>query len=194
ILLHYKICDPLIIYKTTNIECTTTPKYSTNATCRLKAINWNKTVANMDMDFVRPMNNISIRFQVFRRDSTNQFQPFLIDVTINMCDFILRRNYSPYGKIVWNLVRAYSNFNHSCPYKVNKIYILREQENIHSKFQGHLFARDIYIDEKFMIIALPLGIYKFTVTVLENFINKPTEYAGTINIYAQAMIPVKLKR
>lgn len=72
--------------------------------------------------------------------------------------------------------------------------MLIELHNIICKLQGHLFAREIYIDEKFMLVAIPLGLYKFTLTVLENFKNKPTEYAGTINLYAQAMIPIKSRR
>lgn len=66
--------------------------------------------------------------------------------------------------------------------------------NIICKLQGHLFAREIYIDEKFSMMVLPLGLYKFTVTVFENFINKPPEYAGAISLYAQAMIPIKSRR
>ncbi|KAH8316194.1 hypothetical protein KR067_002037, partial [Drosophila pandora] len=168
--------EPLTIYKTTNVECGTALNYSANASCVVKAINWNKAVANMDVYLVRELKNISVRFQVFKRDYTNKMQPWLIDVTINMCDIIERRNFLPYGKMIFVITKSFSNFNHSCPYS------------------GHLFAREIYIDEKFSMMVLPLGLYKFTVTVLENFINKPPEYAGTISLYAQAMIPIKSRR
>ncbi|KAH8277962.1 hypothetical protein KR018_010842, partial [Drosophila ironensis] len=171
-----KLCEPVTIYKTTNIECDTSPKHSANASCIVKALNWNRAVANMDVDLVGPLKNISVRTQVFKRDYTNKFQPFLVDVNINICDIIQRRNYLPYGKIIWNLVKLYSNFNHSCP------------------LSGHLFARGVFINEKYVPVNFPLGLYKFSVRIFENFMEKPIENVGAIRFYAQAMFPVKVRR
>ncbi|KAH8286784.1 hypothetical protein KR018_009902 [Drosophila ironensis] len=192
--IYTKICDPGIIYKTTNVECGTAPHYSANASCWLKALNWNKAIANMDVDLIGHLKNISVsgfiysvaiikilslrklRLQVFKRDYTNKLQPFLIDVHFNICDIILKRNHFPYGKMIWGMLKSSSNFNHSCPYS------------------GHLFARGFYINEKVIPVVLPLGLYKFSVEIFENFEEKPMEYVGMVAIYSQAMFPVKSKR
>ncbi|XP_017107869.3 uncharacterized protein [Drosophila bipectinata] len=169
-------CEPLTIYKTTNVECGTAPKYSANASCVVKAINWNKAVANMDVYLVRQLKNISVRFQVFKRDYSNKMQPWLVDVTINMCDIIERRNFLAYGKLILRFTKTFSNFNHSCP------------------FSGHLFGRGVYIDEKLLPNVLSLGLYKFSILIFENFKKKPKEYAGSIIFYAEAMTPYVSKR
>ncbi|KAH8319153.1 hypothetical protein KR067_011241, partial [Drosophila pandora] len=162
-------CEPLTIYKTTNVECGTAPKYSVNASCVVKAINWNKAVANMDVYLVQQLKNISVRFQVFKRDYSNKLQPWLVDVTINMCDAIGRKNFLAYGRLILLFTKTFSNFNHSCP------------------FSGHLFGRGVYIDEKFLPNVLSLGLYKFSILIYENFQEKPKEYAGSIIFYAEAM-------
>ncbi|KAH8321660.1 hypothetical protein KR074_011387, partial [Drosophila pseudoananassae] len=168
--------DPLTIYKTTNVECGTAPKYSANASCVVKAINWNKAVANMDVYLIGELKNISVRIQIFKRDYTNKMQPFLVDVTINLCDIIQRRSYVPYGRMYWNVLKRYTNINHSCP------------------FSGHMFSREMYLDEKLIPMVLPLGTYKVTFNFFENFQNKPREFFGYINIFIEAMFPFISKR
>ncbi|KAH8389912.1 hypothetical protein KR200_003844, partial [Drosophila serrata] len=170
-----KVCEPSIVYKMKNIECITSPAYSANASCCIKAINWNKAVAQMDVDLVRPLHNISVRLQVFKKDYSNQFQPFLIDVNINLCDILSRRNFLPYGLIILKITQRFSNFNHSCP------------------FAGHLMARDAYIDESIMPITPPLGFYKMNITIMENYQNTAAAHVGGIIWYSQVMLPVKKK-
>ncbi|XP_017148936.1 uncharacterized protein LOC108159854 [Drosophila miranda] len=169
-------CEPKVIYKTTNLECFTVPKLSTNASCILKAINWNMAVAQMDVYFLQPVNNMTVRIKVFKQDYSNKYHPFLVDVLVNLCDIIGRRNHSPYGKYMWNLIKRYTNFNHSCP------------------FVGHMFARDLFIDESVVPIKLPLGYYQVSLTSFENYRDKPPLCLGTIKLYAQSMIPVTSKR
>ncbi|XP_043064298.1 uncharacterized protein LOC108087801 isoform X2 [Drosophila ficusphila] len=54
------VSEPSYIYKLKNIECSTVPGFSANASCRVKAINWNKAVAQMDVDLARTLYNISV--------------------------------------------------------------------------------------------------------------------------------------
>ncbi|KAH8285284.1 hypothetical protein KR054_007310, partial [Drosophila jambulina] len=170
-----KLCEPSLVYKMKNIECITIPGYSANASCFIKAINWNKAVAQMDVDLVKPLHNISVRLQVFKKDYSNQFQPFLIDVKFNVCDVLSRRSFAPYGLIIMKVAQRFSNFNHSCPYA------------------GHLIARDAYIDESVMPISPPLGYYKMNITIMENYVRTPAAHVGGIVWYAQIMQPVKKK-
>ncbi|XP_068152672.1 uncharacterized protein [Drosophila tropicalis] len=168
-------CDSDVVYKLKNIICSTEPKYSTNASCRVKAINWNRSEAKMDVDLVRPMRNISVRFQILKKDYTNQYQPFLIDVQINMCSILARQNFSPYGIILKRVTSKFTNFNHSCP------------------FEGHIIARNIYLDQEVLPNNFPLGFYKLNITVYEVY-SMNMEYAGHIIWFIQAMKPIKISK
>ncbi|KRG00190.1 uncharacterized protein Dwil_GK27194 [Drosophila willistoni] len=168
-------CEPNIVYKMKNIECHTDPKYSTNASCRVMAINWNKSVANMDVDLVKPLKNISLQLQLFKKDYTNKYQPFLVNVWMNICSILSRQNFLPYGVIVLKVTKSFSNFNHTCPY------------------EGHLFARGVYLEEQFLPNNLPLGYYRINVKVFET---SPItlDYVGEIAGYVNAMEPIKTKK
>ncbi|XP_017040781.1 uncharacterized protein LOC108087762 [Drosophila ficusphila] len=168
--------DPSYIYKLKNIECSTVPGFSANASCRVKAINWNKAVAQMDVDLARTLYNISIRLQFHKRDYSNQFQPFLVDVMINFCEVLSKRSFIPYGIIVLQVTKRFSNFNHTCPYS------------------GHLMARDAYFDESYFPNAFPLGIYKINITILEGYAKSPSAHVGGIVWYLQVMPAYKIKK
>ncbi|XP_022227176.2 uncharacterized protein LOC111077280 [Drosophila obscura] len=169
-------CEPKVIYKTTNLECSPNPKITANVSCILKAVNWNKAVAQMDMYLVEPVKNITIHLKIFKRDYSNKYHPFLVDVVVNLCDIIGRRNYSPYGKFIWGLFKRYTNVNHSCP------------------FMGHIFARDFFVDESVVPMKLPLGHYLLALTPFENYREKPPQTLGSIKLYAQSMVPVMPRR
>lgn len=52
--------DPQIVYKSTNLVCQPHPKFVENATCKVKALSWNKAVLNMDCDLIKPLRNPSV--------------------------------------------------------------------------------------------------------------------------------------
>ncbi|XP_017040782.1 uncharacterized protein LOC108087764 [Drosophila ficusphila] len=169
------LCEPSYTYKLKNIECLTKPAYATNVSCLVKAINWNKAVAQMDVDLVQPLRNISVRLQYFKRDYSNQYQPFLVDVMIKFCDILSKRNFSPYGIMLLQVTKRFTNFNHSCP------------------FSGHLLARNAYFDESFFPNLLPLGLYKTNITVWEGYAKRPNGHVGDIVWYMEVMPAYKKK-
>ncbi|XP_032586439.1 uncharacterized protein LOC6578370 [Drosophila mojavensis] len=156
------------------IECLTNPKFVSTSLCVLKAINWNKAIAQMDCEIIQPVRNMTVRVRVYKQDYNNQYQPFLIDVILNMCNVLSKRNFSPYGVIIRKLCERFTNFNHSCP------------------FIGHIMARNLYIDES-LLPTFPLGIYQFSVFIMENHVNG-FDYIGEIKIFVHAMEMVKLNR
>ncbi|XP_017077030.1 uncharacterized protein LOC108111903 [Drosophila eugracilis] len=170
------LSEPTVIYKLKNIECSTVPGYSANASCFIKAINWNKAVAQMDVDLVKPLYNITVQFQVFKRDYSNKYQPFLVNVILKVCDILSKRNFMPYGVMILKTAKQFSNFNHSCP------------------FAGHLFARDAYLNESVFPNFFPLGLYKANVTIMESYEKLPTAHVGGIVWYIQAMYPIQTKK
>ncbi|XP_033153444.1 uncharacterized protein LOC117136580 isoform X3 [Drosophila mauritiana] len=63
------LSEPNIVYKLKNIECSTVPGFSANASCRIRAINWNKATAEMDVYLLRTLYNITIIFRFDFRSS-----------------------------------------------------------------------------------------------------------------------------
>lgn len=63
-------------------------------------------------------NNQQIHMELFKKGYNNEYHPFLINVIFNLCDIISKRNFLPYGKMAWKIVRQFTNVNHSCPFTV----------------------------------------------------------------------------
>ncbi|EDV90453.1 GH22264 [Drosophila grimshawi] len=102
----------------------------------------------MDCDLIFPLSNTSVskhnqcvpylcriiqvifqvRIELLKKSYTNRYNPFLINVTVNMCDVIAKRNFIPYGTIFWKILKKYTNVNHSCPFTVIFLYILKMSE------------------------------------------------------------------
>ncbi|KAH8333080.1 hypothetical protein KR074_004587, partial [Drosophila pseudoananassae] len=149
--------------KSTNVQCNGSTKFTENAVCRLKAHSWEVSLIQMDVILKQPLSPF-IHFQVFQKDYSNRYHPFLINVTFNMCEVIARRNFMPYGAGVWRTVKKYTNANHSCP------------------FTGHLFARNMTLD----VIRwppFPLGLYYGFFDFLQPFENNVFESFGTVKWY-----------
>ncbi|XP_028895744.1 uncharacterized protein LOC114803945 [Zeugodacus cucurbitae] len=155
-----------IIYKTLSIECKYNPEILTNVTCQLKPINWQKSVCIWNCDVLQPLKNVTIYFQLFKKNGANNFLPFLLNTTLNMCDVISKRTFSVYGKILTNILKEMSNLNHDCPY------------------EGHLSLYNLYVDERYVPVTLPLGIYKAVVRFLEGY---PQVFIGTAVLNFEAM-------
>ncbi|XP_039226918.1 uncharacterized protein LOC6528289 [Drosophila yakuba] len=107
-----------LVYKLKKIECLVNRTRVSNVSCHVKPVNWNLAVVNMDCFMIVPLLNPIIRIQVFTKDYSNQYKPFLVDVKIRICEVIERRNFIPYGVIIWKLFKRYTNVNHSCPFSV----------------------------------------------------------------------------
>ncbi|XP_018800025.1 PREDICTED: uncharacterized protein LOC108975767 [Bactrocera latifrons] len=153
-----------IVYKTTKIECFPNARYIRNATCGIKAINRYRAHTNMESDIVDRLRNVSLNLQIFQRNSANRFKPFLVNVTANLCSILDKRNFPAYTKIVMNILKEVSNVNHSCP------------------FTKRLIVKNLYVDEKFMPIVPPLGLYKIDFHFLEGY---PYDDIGTVILYIQ---------
>ncbi|ALC45529.1 CG33777 [Drosophila busckii] len=86
-------------------------------TCRLRAVQRNKTILNILVTFLKPVQNVSIRLQVMKK--ANGYKPWVLDSTIvDCCKFLRNPNIDPIGKVIFNLFKDFSTLNHSCPYVV----------------------------------------------------------------------------
>ncbi|XP_016957966.1 uncharacterized protein LOC108029971 [Drosophila biarmipes] len=170
----WQLTESQLVYKLNKIECQVNQTRVSNVSCHVKAVNWNMAVVNMDCFMLLPLLNPVIRVQVFMKDYSNQYKPFLVDVSLKMCDVIEKRNFIPYGVIIWKLFKRFTNVNHSCP------------------FSGQLTARDGYLDSS-LLPPFPKGFYQFSLIVTDlNSTHK--EYVGTMKFFLQAMEQIKSKK
>ncbi|XP_017147767.1 uncharacterized protein LOC108159206 [Drosophila miranda] len=167
-------CDEQLVYKMTNIECVGNPERVKNISCNLKAVNWTRAIANMDCYLPVPLCNPVIRLQLFKRDYSNQWKPFLVDVSVTVGDVMSRRSFLPYGVIMWKMLQRFTNVNHSFP------------------ISGHLFARNGYLDPS-LVPPFPLGLYQVSAVIVDRN-SSISEYVGTVKFYMQSMLPVKSKK
>lgn len=90
--------------------------------CRLKALQRNKTILNVDMDFIHPVNDIDVRIQILRKG--NGYKPWLFDISFDGCKFMRRPN-NPAVKTIFSIFKEYTTINHTCPYDVGKYSIFK---------------------------------------------------------------------
>ncbi|KAH8299675.1 hypothetical protein KR044_004526, partial [Drosophila immigrans] len=101
-------------FKFTNVFCA-----SHNETrvqiyeCRLKAINRNLTIFNFNATIFYPVYDMTLNMQLFKK--ANGYKPFLVKTVVDICQFH-KKNNNPYYKILFRLIKDFTNFNHSCPY------------------------------------------------------------------------------
>ncbi|ALC45528.1 maker161 [Drosophila busckii] len=85
-------------------------------TCRLRAIQRNKTILNVIVTMLHPANSISLRLQVQKKASG--YKPWVIDATFDVCAFLRNPHSNPIGKMAFKQFKEFSSINHLCPYEV----------------------------------------------------------------------------
>jgi len=91
---------------------------------KVKVCRWTYIFTDRLYDF--PL-YLQLNLALYKR--LNGYKPFLYNITIDACKFIVNRNSSPVAAFIYNLFSPYSNMNHPCPYnvsphKINTIYDL----------------------------------------------------------------------
>lgn len=87
-------------------------------TCRLRAVQRNKTVFNVDLTLLQPVKSLTIRLQVLKK--ANGYKPWIIDTTFDACQFLrAKKKKNLIAKLILDLFQDFSTFNHSCPYMVS---------------------------------------------------------------------------
>lgn len=104
--------------KMTNLVCESrNQSWVTFETCRLRALQRNKTTANIFATFLHSTNSVSVRIQIQKK--FNGYKPWLIDVTIDACKFMKSPKSNKVAKMIWDLFKDFSTVNHACPYTVS---------------------------------------------------------------------------
>ncbi|XP_017489303.1 PREDICTED: uncharacterized protein LOC108377547 [Rhagoletis zephyria] len=102
--------------KFTNIKCTTLDKpFADFRYCKLKALARDSVALSLRVDiFQASVNNVTVHVQTFKR--FNGYRPFLFNITTNFCDFMRHKTRFKFLNMIFKILKAYSNINHSCPY------------------------------------------------------------------------------
>ncbi|KAH8281423.1 hypothetical protein KR054_000404 [Drosophila jambulina] len=158
-----------IIAKTTNIVCQPNEKFIQDTKCIVKAVSWEKSKVQMTCFLKIPLKNPTVYLATLKKDYSNQYQPFIVNISFPLCDVLSRKKFLFYSNEVRKTLAKYTNVNHSCP------------------FGGHLFARDLDVDLVVFPPTLPLGSYLVTINVVENFLNGGRESFGIVKMYLEIM-------
>ncbi|KAH8414241.1 hypothetical protein KR215_000981, partial [Drosophila sulfurigaster] len=103
-----------VVFKMTNAVCESRNKsWVIVETCRLHALQRNKTILNAMVNILHPTDSISIRMQVMKK--ANGYKPWVFDTTFDACKFMKNKS-NKAVKVVFDLFKDFSTINHSCPY------------------------------------------------------------------------------
>ncbi|XP_034110521.1 uncharacterized protein LOC117572054 [Drosophila albomicans] len=128
-----------VVFKFTNAVCESYNKsWIIINQCRLRAINRNKTVFNLRVTALHPIEKAMVEFQVFKRE--NGYKPWLVKTSWDACLF-LKRAYNPFAIMLYRMFRDFTNINHTCP------------------FVGDLIVKGCYLRPELLGLVLPTGDY-----------------------------------
>ncbi|XP_053960609.1 uncharacterized protein LOC128864876 [Anastrepha ludens] len=143
------LLNALLVVKILNVECSVNESYVENASCILKPANRDESLFYLNADLVKPISNVTMRMKLLKKNHANQFQPFMLNAEVNLCDIMDNRVGSRYFLVFKQVIKEHSNLVHSCPYS------------------GHLMVKDANLDTKLLPAAPPLGIYKLSLIFRE---------------------------
>jgi len=87
--------------------------------CRLRVAKRNVIVLNINGTILHPTNAVNINSQVLKK--ANGYKPWLFNITFDFCEY-QRRHHIPYFKMLFDLFRNSTNFDHKCPFNVSNIF------------------------------------------------------------------------
>ncbi|KAL5284317.1 hypothetical protein ACFFRR_006540 [Megaselia abdita] len=155
-----------------NLVCDTSPKWAENVTCDLKVMGRNVVFANMEMDVKRPLNNISVHFQIFK--FYNQFRPFIVDVSFSVCDVLSKKSESNF--YINSMLRILSKFSNAVKCPLN----------------GHLYARNLEIKYQYFKVFMEEGKYRLNFYFFEGYrLNSVGNATIYVEIFQKYIRPTK---
>ncbi|KAH8397281.1 hypothetical protein KR215_011654, partial [Drosophila sulfurigaster] len=125
--------------KMTNVICKSENKSLIYVNeCRLRAINRNITILNLNISMLFSSSDILLDMQILKK--ANGYKPWIVKTVVDVCKFVKKFN-NPILKVVYTISKEYSNLNHSCPY------------------MGLAIVKDFYVNPVKMGLPLPTGDY-----------------------------------
>ncbi|KAH8293764.1 hypothetical protein KR054_004041, partial [Drosophila jambulina] len=110
--------------------------------CRLKAVSRDRVDMNVNGTILSSINDVTLHIRVFKRE--NGFKPWLFNFKFDGCRF-MRKNYVGIAKLMFNILKDFSNLNHTCPYV------------------GPLIVQGFYLRPELLLLPIPTGEYMIAV-------------------------------
>ncbi|XP_050744372.1 uncharacterized protein LOC108023058 [Drosophila biarmipes] len=141
-------------FELTNVKCTSLDEsFASFEYCYLKSVNRTYKYGSLRVKLHKgPIYKVKLNLAIYQR--LNGYKPFLYNVTVDGCKFILNQKSSPVTAFIFNLFAPYSNMNHSCPFdhdlvveKVPYSYINDQLTNVLPfPKSSYAFCSDWYAD------------------------------------------------
>ncbi|XP_062135258.1 uncharacterized protein LOC133844975 [Drosophila sulfurigaster albostrigata] len=137
----------LSVYETAQLKMTNVICKSENKSliyvneCRLRAINRNITILNLNISMLFSSSNILLDMQILKK--ANGYKPWIVKTVVDVCKFVKKFN-NPILKVVYTISKEYSNLNHSCPY------------------MGYQLIKGFHVHPKQLHLPFPTGDYLLT--------------------------------
>lgn len=139
----------VLAFKMFSMHWETNNDFFNNSKIYLKPLNRHVSHINADTDLLKPLNNYECTVQLY--SCYNSCQPYLINITFNMCEFN--------GKSKHFYVKYYAIV--SC-FTGGIFFFLKSEYCNKFFFQGHLFVHNFTANLKvFKLFPIPTEIYKY---------------------------------
>ncbi|XP_033254349.1 uncharacterized protein LOC117193739 isoform X1 [Drosophila miranda] len=122
----------------TNIKCNSEDKeFSDFEYCYLKSVNRSYKYLSLKVNlFQVPITNVSTKIGLYKRFSG--YKPFLYNLTVDACKFLKHQKSFPIVSYFYELIKDFSNMNHSCPYDHDLLLDKLTIEHVNNRFSKTL--------------------------------------------------------
>ncbi|EDW28016.1 GL27208 [Drosophila persimilis] len=134
------------LFKFKNFKCKCFEKsYCEFAKCELKILGRGIVALNVHLQGKQlPMKRVKVT--TFRR--FNGYRPSFYNISVDICDFFKHKKRFPFFNLMYDPLRNFSNFNHSCPYNHDII-----------------INRMVLNDQMLNKLPVPMGFYKLLIVI-----------------------------
>lgn len=115
-------------WKHERLQCWTDQNHCQPIACNVSRPSRHLQLTNISCNLTAPVLIFRVHVQLFRR--FNAYQPFMIDMDFDGCEFFARKNV--FSMLYMPIVAQYSNLNHSCP------------------ISGHIWVEGLMVDSAFI--------------------------------------------
>ncbi|XP_034665128.1 uncharacterized protein LOC117899311 [Drosophila subobscura] len=149
-------------FEFTNVECTSLDKkFGEFEYCYLKSVNRTfKYWSGKFKLYQKPVKALEVNFALMKR--LNGYKPFLYNITVNACKFLVNPKSSPVTKFFYDSILTFTNMNHSCPY--NHDFIL---DKLPIDYVNHRFTKvlpfpegNYLIEARWSTLGSPFAVVK----------------------------------
>ncbi|XP_034127290.1 uncharacterized protein LOC117583196 [Drosophila guanche] len=149
-------------FEFTNCNCTSLDqKFGECEYFYLKSVNRTyKYLSGKFKLYQKPVKAFELNLILMKRLSG--YKPFLYNITVNACKFLVNPKTSPVTKFFYESVVTFSNVNHSCPYNHDIIIDKLSIDYVNNRFTKVLpFPEGNYlIEARFSTLGSPFAVVK----------------------------------